>query len=56
VFVPFSDGQPNGMAQDVATGFPDSDNHARGRPVGPVVDKSGRSPDRRRCRQTLSDA
>jgi glucose/arabinose dehydrogenase len=41
VFVPFSNGQPNGMAQDVVTGFLNSDNQARGRPVGLAVDKSG---------------
>jgi glucose/arabinose dehydrogenase len=40
VFVPFN-GQPNGMAQDVVTGFLNSDNQARGRPVGLAVDKSG---------------
>jgi glucose/arabinose dehydrogenase len=41
VFVPFSGGQPNGMTQDVVTGFLNSDNQARGRPVGLAVDKSG---------------
>ncbi|WP_249781021.1 sorbosone dehydrogenase family protein [Bradyrhizobium sp. dw_78] len=41
VFVPFSGGQPNGMAQDVVTGFLDNDNQSRGRPVGLAVDKSG---------------
>jgi hypothetical protein len=41
VFVPFNNGQPNGMAQDVVTGFLDSDNRARGRPVGLAIDKSG---------------
>jgi glucose/arabinose dehydrogenase len=41
VFVPFSNGQPNGMAQDVVTGFLNNDNQARGRPVGLAVDKSG---------------
>ena len=40
-FVPFSDGKPNGMAQDVVTGFLNSDNQARGRPVGVAIDKSG---------------
>jgi glucose/arabinose dehydrogenase len=29
------------MAQDVVTGFLDSDDHARGRPVGLAVDKAG---------------
>lgn len=41
VFVPFSNGQPTGMAQDVVTGFLNSDNQARGRPVGLAVDKAG---------------
>ncbi|WP_423955592.1 PQQ-dependent sugar dehydrogenase [Bradyrhizobium sp.] len=41
VYVPFSDGKPNGMAQDVVTGFLNSDNQARGRPVGLAIDKSG---------------
>jgi len=41
IFVPFKDGQPSGMAQDVVTGFLNSDNQARGRPVGLAVDKSG---------------
>jgi glucose/arabinose dehydrogenase len=41
VFVPFKDGKPNGVAQDIVTGFLNSDNQARGRPVGLAVDKSG---------------
>jgi hypothetical protein len=41
VFVPFSNGKPDGMAQDVVTGFLNSDNQARGRPVGLAIDKSG---------------
>ena len=41
VFVPFSNGQPNGMTQDVVTGFLNGDNQARGRPVGLAIDKSG---------------
>jgi glucose/arabinose dehydrogenase len=41
VFVPFRDGKPSGMAQDVVTGFLNADNEARGRPVGVAVDKSG---------------
>ena len=42
VFVPFSGGKPDGMAQDVVTGFLDSDNNARGRPVGVALDKPAR--------------
>jgi glucose/arabinose dehydrogenase len=41
VFVPFSGGHPNGKAEDVVTGFLDADQHARGRPVGLAVDKTG---------------
>ena len=41
VFVPFKNGKPDGMAQDVVTGFLNSDGQARGRPVGVAVDKSG---------------
>ena len=41
VFVPFSGGHPNGMAQDVVTGFLDADQHAHGRPVGVALDHAG---------------
>jgi glucose/arabinose dehydrogenase len=41
VYVPFSDGHPNGPAQDVVTGFLSADEHARGRPVGLAVDRAG---------------
>ena len=41
VFIPFSNGKPNGMAEDVVTGFLDSDGHAHGRPVGLALDKTG---------------
>jgi glucose/arabinose dehydrogenase len=41
IFVPFSGGKPNGMPQDVVTGFLNSDNQTRGRPVGLAVDKAG---------------
>ncbi|MFK4382077.1 PQQ-dependent sugar dehydrogenase [Bradyrhizobium sp. USDA 223] len=41
VFVPFKDGKPNGPPQDVVTGFLNSDNQARGRPVGVAIDKTG---------------
>jgi hypothetical protein len=39
--VPFSGGKPSGPAQDVVTGFLDANNHARGRPVGLAVDRTG---------------
>ncbi|MCA1474138.1 sorbosone dehydrogenase family protein [Bradyrhizobium sp. NBAIM08] len=41
VFVPFTDGKPSGPPQDVVTGFLNSDNKARGRPVGVAIDKTG---------------
>ena len=41
VFVPFTDGRPNGEPQDILTGFVDTDGNARGRPVGVVVDARG---------------
>ena len=41
VYVPFTNGKPSGMAQDVVTGFLDSHDNARGRPVGLALDKSG---------------
>lgn len=40
VYVPFADGKPSGPPQDFMTGFLDGD-HARGRPVGVAVDKTG---------------
>ncbi len=40
VFIPFAGGKPNGMAEDVVTGFLQGDN-ARGRPVGLALDKQG---------------
>ncbi len=41
VYVPFAGGTPNGMAQDFVTGFLTADGHARGRPVGLAIDKTG---------------
>jgi len=40
IFVPFADGKPSGMAQDVVTGFLDGE-EARGRPVGLAIDGTG---------------
>ena len=40
VYVPFENGRPSGMAQDVVTGFLDGD-QARGRPVGVAIDGTG---------------
>lgn len=41
VFVPFSEGSPNGMPEDFLTGFLDQDNNALGRPVGVAIDHQG---------------
>jgi glucose/arabinose dehydrogenase len=41
VLVPFSNGKPNGKAEDVVTGFLNANGEARGRPVGVAVDKTG---------------
>lgn len=41
IFVPFSNGQPSGMPEDVLTGFLNADGQARGRPVGVAVDQAG---------------
>ena len=41
VFIPFADGRPAGMAQDVVTGFLTSKDEAHGRPVGLAVDAGG---------------
>ncbi|RFC63101.1 sorbosone dehydrogenase family protein [Fulvimarina endophytica] len=40
VYIPFENGKPNGMPQDVVTGFLDGD-EANGRPVGVGVDGTG---------------
>ena len=40
VYVPFENGRPTGMAQDIVTGFLDGD-RARGRPVGLAMDGTG---------------
>ncbi|MBR0556743.1 sorbosone dehydrogenase family protein [Ciceribacter sp. L1K23] len=40
VYIPFENGMPTGMAQDVVTGFLDGD-QARGRPVGVGIDGTG---------------
>jgi glucose/arabinose dehydrogenase len=41
VFVPFANGHPSGMAQDVVTGFLNKDGKILGRPVGLAVDTKG---------------
>lgn len=41
IFVPFENGQPNGMPIDVLTGFLSKEGDAYGRPVGVAIDKQG---------------
>jgi glucose/arabinose dehydrogenase len=41
VFVPFANGKPSGMAEDIVTGFIDNKGNAHGRPVGVTLDKTG---------------
>ncbi len=41
IFVPFADGRPSGSAEDVLTGFLNSDGEALGRPVGVAIDRKG---------------
>jgi glucose/arabinose dehydrogenase len=41
IFVPFENGRPSGMPEEILTGFLDAEGHARGRPVGVAVDGSG---------------
>ena len=41
IFVPFSDGHPAGLPEDVLTGVLDSNGDAFGRPVGVAVDRAG---------------
>ena len=51
IFVPFRNGQPEGMPVDVLTGFLSPDGEAYGRPVGVAIDRHGRAAGRGRCRQ-----
>lgn len=41
IFVPFTDGSPSGMPEDVLDGFVNANGEALGRPVGVAVDRSG---------------
>ncbi|HEY1559562.1 MAG TPA: sorbosone dehydrogenase family protein [Caulobacteraceae bacterium] len=41
IYVPFTNGQPSGMPQDVVTGFLAGDNKVHGRPVGLAIDAGG---------------
>ena len=41
IFIPFANGQPQGMPIEVLTGFLDAEGNARGRPVGVAMDARG---------------
>jgi len=41
VFVPFANGRPSGLPEDVLTGFVNDSGDAHGRPVGVAVDRGG---------------
>ena len=41
IFVPFSNGHPDGMPEDILSGFLDAHGHARGRPVSVALDAAG---------------
>lgn len=41
IYVPFANGKPNGMPEEILTGFLTGDGEASGRPVGVVVDNKG---------------
>lgn len=41
IFVPFTNGKPAGLPQDILTGFLDAEGNALGRPVGVLVDNKG---------------
>ncbi|HJW57639.1 MAG TPA: sorbosone dehydrogenase family protein [Burkholderiaceae bacterium] len=41
IFVPFANGHPAGLPEDVLTGFLDANGNALGRPVGVAVDRAG---------------
>lgn len=41
IYVPFSNGQPAGLPQDILTGFVNQKGEAQGRPVGVAVDQTG---------------
>ncbi|WP_397451866.1 PQQ-dependent sugar dehydrogenase [Pseudomonas sp. NA-150] len=41
IFIPFTNGKPNGMPVDLLTGFLNADDKAQGRPVGVVNDQHG---------------
>ncbi len=51
IFVPFADGHPVGVPEEVLTGFVDAQGNAMGRPVGVAVDQTRRAARGGRCWQ-----
>jgi len=41
IFVPFANGRPTQLPEDVLTGFLDANGNAQGRPVGVAIDRAG---------------
>ena len=41
IYIPFADGAPNGMPEELVGGFLDADGNARGRPAGLAIDGTG---------------
>ena len=41
IYIPFENGVPNGEPEEVVGGFLDADGHARGRPAGMALDRTG---------------
>jgi glucose/arabinose dehydrogenase len=41
IFVPFANGRPAGMPEEILTGFVSADGKAYGRPVGVAIDRAG---------------
>ncbi len=41
IYIPFTNGEPNGLPLEIVGGFLDSDGNAQGRPVGLAIDSGG---------------
>jgi glucose/arabinose dehydrogenase len=41
IYIPFANGAPNGMPEELVGGFLDADGNARGRPAGLAIDSTG---------------
>ena len=41
IYIPFTNGAPNGMPEELVGGFLDADGNARGRPAGLAIDSTG---------------